>query len=133
MKNSRSTVPPPSQLQQNIILTKGLDFVPVDNYFPMKDKAKVLENQKAHYSITLTQSNLAKDDNKFFIIQALQIGEPPNDEYYLYTRWGRVGVPGQIRFSENPLSRQEVIRQYHAKSQEKVKRGGYQVIDVTYE
>jgi poly [ADP-ribose] polymerase len=99
----------------------------------MKDKAKVLEHERALYSATLTQSNLAKDDNKFFIIQALQIGDPPNDDYYLYTRWGRVGVRGQVKYSDDVLSKQEVIRQYHAKSQEKVKRGGYKMIDVTYD
>ena len=73
-----------------------------------------------------------KDDNKFFIIQALQIGEDPLDDYYLFTRWGRVGVSGQIKFSQHPLPRNEVLRQYKAKTQEKVKRGGYKVIDVTY-
>jgi predicted DNA-binding WGR domain protein len=76
---------------------------------------------------------LAKDDNKFFIIQAVQIGEPPSDYYYLFSRWGRVGVPGKTSVSETPLDRKEVIRQYNAKTQAKVTRGGYKVIEVNYE
>jgi hypothetical protein len=54
-----------------------VDFVPVDHYFSKKDQARVLFYQKSFYSITLSQSNLAKDDNKFFIIQVLLLGENP--------------------------------------------------------
>ena len=114
-------------------MTQGIDFVPLDNYFGIKGSAKVLEINKCFYSITLTQSNLAKDDNKFFIIQAVQVGDPPTDQYYLFTRWGRVGMPGQTSMSEAPLDRNEVIRQYHVKTQAKVNRGGYKVIEVNYE
>jgi predicted DNA-binding WGR domain protein len=119
--------------KKSVVMTRGVDFVPVDNYYPLKEKAKVIEHQKAFYTATLTQSDLANDDNKFFIIQALQVGEPPGDEHILFTRWGRVGVPGQIKFSESPLTRKEVIRQYNSKIQEKLARGGYKPIDVTYE
>jgi poly [ADP-ribose] polymerase 2/3/4 len=98
----------------------------------MKDKAKVIEEEKIFYSVTMTQSDLAKDDNKFFIIQALQVGEEPREDYYLFTRWGRVGVPGQNKCNECP-TKKEVIRQYNVKSQEKVKRSGYKVVEVTYE
>jgi hypothetical protein len=46
---------------------------------------------------------LAKDDNKFFIIQILEVEQEINKVYYLFTRWGRVGVPGQIKYTEIPL------------------------------
>lgn len=52
----------------------------------------------------LSQSNLATDDNKFFIIQLLEVGDPSNLEYYLFSRWGRVGVNGQI-YENGPLSK----------------------------
>jgi poly [ADP-ribose] polymerase len=87
---------PTSYHEKNILVTKNVDFVPVDLYFSKRDEARVLFYQKAFYSITLSQSNLAKDDNKFFIIQVLLLGESPEeDNYYLFTRWGRVGVVGQ--------------------------------------
>lgn len=98
------------------MVTKGVDAVPVDNYFPLRDKAKVVEQDRTFYSATLTQSDLVKDDNKFFIIQALQVGDSPNEQYYLFTRWGRVGVPGQIKYNEHSLTLKEVIKQYTAKS-----------------
>ena len=44
-----------------------------------------------------------------------------------------MGVTGQIKYSDAPLTRKEVIRQYKAKSSEKVNKGGYKVIEVTYE
>lgn len=76
-KNSQSQGS--TKLKNNSIVTKGVDFVPVDNYFPMKDKARVVEHDKIFYSATLTQSDLSKDDNKFFIIQALQVGDSPKE------------------------------------------------------
>ena len=49
----------------------------------------------------------------------------------MYSRWGRVGVEGQISLS-GPLHLKEALRQYNSKSQDKVRRGGYQQVEVHY-
>lgn len=75
----------------------------------------------------MSQSNLAKDDNKFYIVQILVI----NAEFFVFSRWGRVGVVGQI--AENgPLDRKEAIRQYNSKTQSKIKNGGYKIVEMNY-
>lgn len=90
------------------------------------------------YNATLTQSNIVRDDNKFFIIQILQMNhnegncEDNVDEFYVYSRWGRVGVTGQI--SElGPLNRQSSIRHYNSVVQNKIKIGHYKVVEMNYD
>ena len=39
----------------------------------------------------LNQTNIGQNNNKFYVIQLLQSG----GQYYLWTRWGRVGEAGQ--------------------------------------
>ena len=50
--------------------------------------------------------------------------------YYLFTRWGRVGMAGQNNCSE-AISRSEVKQKYLAKARGKMKNG-YKVIEVNY-
>lgn len=44
-----------------------------------------------------------------------------------------MGTPGQTKCNEVPYTRKEVIKQYKAKSQEKVNKSGYKVVEVSYE
>jgi len=49
--------------------------------------ATVFEN----WGVTLNQTNIKNNNNKFYVIQVLNVGKT----YYCYTRWGRVGENGQ--------------------------------------
>lgn len=80
---------------KNIIVTKNVENVPVDHNFSKFNECHVFEMGGCFYNATLTQSNIVRDDNKFFIIQILQMNHN-EDEFYVYSRWGRVGVTGQI-------------------------------------
>lgn len=54
------------------------------------------------------------------------------EEFYVYSRWGRVGVTGQI--SElGPLNRQASIRHYNQVVQNKIKIGHYKVVEMNYD
>jgi poly [ADP-ribose] polymerase len=44
------------------------------------------------YASTLNQSNVAQNNNKFYILQVVEGG---SNDYTFFCRWGRVGVPGQ--------------------------------------
>lgn len=46
------------------------------------------------YSATLNQTNVERNNNKFYLLQILQSDTNPNNCHF-FTRWGRVGVPGQ--------------------------------------
>jgi len=66
------------------------------------ENARVYEN----FECTLNDANIIKGSNKFFIIQILF------DElkYYLWTRYGRVGKTGIIKFEE--YNKNNVVRKF---------------------
>ena len=66
--------------------------VPVDPYFSKQSQGVVVEHGGVTYASTLNQSNIANNNNKFYIIQIIQTNP---SEYYFFCRWGRVGVSGQ--------------------------------------
>ena len=66
--------------------------VPVDPHFTRAAEGKILEHNGVVYASTLNQSNIANNNNKFYILQIIEISK---GMYYFYCRWGRVGVVGQ--------------------------------------
>lgn len=58
------------------------------------------------YSCTLNQTNIKKNNNKFYIMQVLN----GNGKYYLYTRYGRVGETGIKKMSE--MTKSEAIKKF---------------------
>jgi poly [ADP-ribose] polymerase len=52
-------------------------------------------------------------------------------KYYFFTRWGRVGVRGQVA-QMGPWTMEECIHQYTAKIKEKSVKGDYRVIEKDY-
>jgi predicted DNA-binding WGR domain protein len=60
----------------------------VDREVPGREKFKVVGD----FDVTLNQTNVGANNNKFYIIQVFVDGV---DKHYCWTRWGRVGEPGQ--------------------------------------
>lgn len=83
---SNGTVPATNKRQ--VVLKGG--SVPVDEHFPSKSSYSVYSDSVTTWACMLNQSNMAKNNNKFFVIQILKpdIG----CSYVFWTRWGRVGV-----------------------------------------
>ena len=67
----------------------------------------VLEYGGKVYSATLNQTNMIANNNKYYIMQVLEMDNGKG--CYFYTRWGRVGVKGQISVS-GVISRELAIR-----------------------
>jgi len=61
--------------------------IPVDDLCPLKNKGKVLDDWDA----MLNQTNIGHNNNKYYVIQLIESG----GKFYTWTRWGRVGEPGQ--------------------------------------
>jgi predicted DNA-binding WGR domain protein len=59
----------------------------VDSRAPGAEKLKV----HGEYSVKLNQTHIDANNNKFYIIQVLE----GDGKFYAWTRWGRVGEPGQ--------------------------------------
>ena len=77
-----------------------------------------------YFSCTLNQSNLAHNNNKFYIIQLLQSDN--DSSYILFTRWGRVGVRGEFQTANCNL--ENGIKLFMKKYKEKTSRGYKEII-----
>lgn len=82
------------------------------------------------YAATLNQSNVQANNNKFYILQVLQV--PSSTQYYFWSRWGRVGVDGQ-NMRMGPTSLHGAIASYNSKLRDKSVKGDYRVVEMNYE
>ncbi len=69
------------------------------------------------HGVMLNQTNLAQNNNKFYVIQLLDQG---GGQYAVWTRWGRVGEHGQSKM-EAHLSLAAAIKLFEKKFKEKTK------------
>lgn len=92
----------------------------LDQWLPddIKSRFHVLSNGVDFYDATLNQTNVGNNNNKFYIIQALESDD--GFKYMVYSRWGRVGVRGQDKL-QGPFQRESAIREFEGKFFEKTK------------
>lgn len=83
------------------------------------------------YDQTLNQSNLVFNNNKFYILQVLQKDNDANS-FYFWTRWGRVGVPGQNALA-GPMGQDKAISMFEKKLDDKTSKGEYTKIEISYD
>lgn len=102
------------------MITKG--GAAVDSFVVDKEAYRVFQDGGKIYSATLNQADLNANNNKFYIIQILQ--HEASSELYFWSRWGRVGVPGQ-NCKAGPLSKSSAIQQYTKKYYDKASKGSY--------
>jgi poly [ADP-ribose] polymerase 2/3/4 len=94
----------------------------VDPLLPnCKNYSVVPDNHSEHnskfFSATLNYSDVKNNNNKFYLIQLLR--EDNTNKYFLFTRWGRVGVPGSQSLA--PLisldqGKQSFLNKFHEKT-----------------
>ena len=105
----------------------------VDSHFPDRAQYHIYPDNDndfngKFFSCTLNKSDLEHNNNKFYIIQLLE--HDSSNELILFTRWGRVGVPGQHEIK--PVDGKSGPRLFMKKYRDKT-RGGYQEIFIDYE
>lgn len=110
------------------VITKG--GAAVDSLVPNKDSFRVFKDSSKVYSATLNQSNLDANNNKFYIIQILQ--NEQNGSFFVWNRWGRVGVPGQNAL-RGPMPQAKAIQEYINKHHDKTVKGDYREIEIKYD
>ena len=74
---------------------------------------------------------MAHNNNKYYILQVLQKDSDPTS-FYFWTRWGRVGVPGQNALM-GPLSKDQAVTLFDKKLYDKTSKGEYTKIDINYD
>ena len=102
----------------------------VDQYFPDRNQYHIYPDDEndfngKFFSCTLNKSDLDNNNNKFYIIQLLE--NDSDNSLVLFTRWGRVGVPGQ--HEQKSVDSKSGPRLFMKKYRDKTK-GGYQEIDI---
>uniref|UniRef100_A0A0N4ZE08 NAD(+) ADP-ribosyltransferase n=1 Tax=Parastrongyloides trichosuri TaxID=131310 RepID=A0A0N4ZE08_PARTI len=90
--------------------------MPLDSYLDLPGAWEVCEDDKmGPYSVTLNQTNVTANNNKFFVLQV--ISNASTNEYMTYIRWGRVGFKGQIIFEHG--NKERVIEAFCKKFKDK--------------
>uniref|UniRef100_A0A0E0C1M0 Poly [ADP-ribose] polymerase n=1 Tax=Oryza meridionalis TaxID=40149 RepID=A0A0E0C1M0_9ORYZ len=87
----------------------------LDQYIPdnIKTAYHVLQ---VIYDATMNQTNVGGNNNKFYIIQALESDAGGN--FMVYSRWGRVGTRGKGKL-QGPFSREQAIDEFERKFHDK--------------
>jgi len=65
----------------------------------------------------------------FFLILSKLITINIKDTYYVWNRWGRVGVPGQ-NSCKGPLALNTAIKEYEDKLYDKTVKGDYRILEI---
>ncbi|XP_052818983.1 poly [ADP-ribose] polymerase 2-like isoform X2 [Mya arenaria] len=92
---------------------------PVDAECPLLGKAHVYYEGKDIYDCMLNQTNVANNNNKYFLIQLLE--DDKGKTYYTWLRWGRVGYSGQNNLIRCGPSLEAAKKQFLKKFQDKTK------------
>ncbi|EGR33273.1 hypothetical protein IMG5_057380 [Ichthyophthirius multifiliis] len=114
---------------KNIIKKVITGVAPLDEYCLNKNLQVYYDKQKV-YDAKLNQSNVTANNNKFYVIQLLKDKATPSS-FYVFNRWGRVGVPGQ-NCLKGPFSEEQAKNEYETKLREKTIKGDYRVLDMDY-
>ena len=81
-------------------LKKTDSFLPCDKLCPQHGAVHIYceDSSGQPYACVLNQTNIAQNNNKFFVIQVLKKFD--EDHYYCWIRWGRVGYHGQTALTD---------------------------------
>jgi len=109
-KSSKSTV-------RTVVVKKG--GIPVDSKCPMAEKASVYQSGKVIWDCMLNQTNIANNNNKYFLLQLLK--EDDKNNFYVWFRWGRVGYDGQNALHKCGGSLDAAMKTFQKKFQDKTK------------
>uniref|UniRef100_A0A0E0JI87 Poly [ADP-ribose] polymerase n=1 Tax=Oryza punctata TaxID=4537 RepID=A0A0E0JI87_ORYPU len=90
----------------------------LDQYIPdhIKTAYHVLQVGDEIYDATMNQTNVGENNNKFYIIQALE--SDAGGSFMVYSRWGRVGTRGKGKL-QGPFSRGQAIDEFEGKFHDK--------------
>ncbi|XP_038976039.1 poly [ADP-ribose] polymerase 2-like isoform X2 [Phoenix dactylifera] len=93
----------------------------LDQYLPdhIKSNYHVLQQGGEVYDAILNQTNVGENNNKFYVIQALESDD--GRTFMVYNRWGRVGVRGQDKLHGPYTSRERAINEFQMKFFDKTK------------
>ena len=90
------------------------------NLVDAKDYEVMLCPQNKELSAYLECSDAAKNMNKFYVIQLIR--QKVYDQYFIFTRYGKVGEKGKIS-NDKQIDLNAALSVYQKKYKEKIKKG----------
>ncbi|EXB33507.1 Poly [ADP-ribose] polymerase 2 [Morus notabilis] len=107
--------------EEKIITATKKGSAVLDQWLPddMKTQYHVLHIGNDIYDAMLNQTNVGDNNNKFYVIQALESDD--GSRFMVYNRWGRVGVKGQNNIQGPYTSRESAIHEFEQKFYAKTK------------
>ncbi|VFQ76267.1 unnamed protein product [Cuscuta campestris] len=93
----------------------------LDQWLPDDIKANyhLLQCGNEIYDAMLNQTNVGQNNNKFYVIQALEFDG--GGKFLVYYRWGRVGAKGGTKISGPYTSQCDAIQEFESKFYDKTK------------
>ncbi|RKO83378.1 WGR domain-containing protein, partial [Blyttiomyces helicus] len=89
---------PPAKIVKTIRKGKSVriwsEWFVVDHLCPVASSSHVFTTADGVYDAMLNQTEISRNNNKFYIIQLLQ-SDSGSKVFHVWTRWGRVGADGQ--------------------------------------
>ena len=101
--------------------------VMVDHKVPNPAAHEVVTHNGVTLDAHLMLADCVRNNNKFYIIQGLKSSQ----NYFLWNRWGRVGVDGQS--ARTPMGSIEGLYSQYNKKLNQKKNKGYNQIEISYE
>ncbi|KAK7269676.1 hypothetical protein RIF29_22410 [Crotalaria pallida] len=107
--------------EEKIVTATKKGAAVLDPWLPdyVKTQYHVLQQGGEIYDAMLNQTNVIDNNNKFYVIQALESDD--GDKFLVYNRWGRVGVKGQDKIHGPYTSRESAILEFEQKFLAKTK------------
>ena len=109
----------PAPTLMKVVSTSATGGVFVDHFVPKAAEHKVLFTGDKAHSCYLMWSDIKENHNKFYVAQALQHS---NGSFYLWTRYGRVGLDG-VGSPDPCPSKDACIALFNKKYREKTNKG----------
>jgi len=98
--------------------SKQKDLRPrVDQFFHQREECHVFHSDGVFWDATLNQTNISANNNKFYIIQLLQMND---GTFTVWNRWGRQGYGGQSKAFDN-LTLSQAKAEFSKKFSDKTK------------
>ncbi|CAK67664.1 unnamed protein product (macronuclear) [Paramecium tetraurelia] len=128
----KSPSPAKKDEEQNLKKLVFTGKAPVDEFVNNRDNYVVYEDAAKVYDCMMNQTNIigSNNNNKFYVVQLLK--SKSSDTYFVFTRWGRVGVSGQQALQPCGGSLEAAKSGYEQKVRDKSVKGDYRILDKDY-
>ena len=100
---------------------KEISLLQCDKLCPKHGEVHIYceESSGEPYACVLNQTNIAQNNNKFFVIQVLKKFD--EEHYYAWIRWGRVGYHGQTALTDCGNDAEKAISIFEKKFSDKTR------------